>query len=114
MERTCRAGEDPGIPVRKCQGGRLECFTGSVTTLGPPLGDSSSEDRAKGPVLWTKSTHPQHLSLSLSPRPGLQARAHLRGEFPGPEEAPGPQLLELHRPAQVAFDLGQLQVGLGV
>lgn len=55
---------------------------------------------------------PSHPSLCL--RPILQAPAHLRGEFPGPEEAPGPQLLELHCPAQVAFDLGQLQVGLGV
>lgn len=114
MRRTYRDGKDPGSPVGKWQGGRLECFTGSVTTLGSPLGDSSSEDRAKGPALWTKSNHPRHLSLSLSPRPGPQARAHLRGEFPGPEEAPGPQLLELHGPAQVAFDLGQLQVGLGV
>lgn len=29
------------------------------------------------------------------------ALAHLRGEFPGPEEAPRPQLLELHRPARL-------------
>ena len=37
-----------------------------------------------------------------------------RDMFPRPEEAPGPQLLELHGPAQVALDLCQLQVGLGV
>lgn len=54
------------------------------------------------------------LPLGFCPWIIQQAGSHLRGEFPGPEEAPGPQLLELHGPAQVAFDLGQLQVGLGV
>ena len=70
---------------------------------------------SSGP-LRTKSlpTTADALTPSLCLRPILQALAHLRGEFPGPEEAPRPQLLKLHRPAQVAFDLGQLQVGLGV
>ncbi|KAL0621241.1 Histone demethylase UTY [Plecturocebus cupreus] len=58
LGRTSMAGEDPGSPVGKWQGGRLECSTGSVMTVEPPLGDSSREDRAKGPALWTKSNHP--------------------------------------------------------
>lgn len=84
-------------------------------TILPNRGRVGEGGWSRGPRR-TKSLPPtaDALTSSLCLRPILQALAHLRGEFPGPEEAPRPQLLELHRPAQVAFDLSQLQVGLGV
>lgn len=52
----------------------------------------------------------------LSP-PGPAPRhlpEHSRGELPSPEEPPGPQLLQLHGPRQVAFDLREEAGRLGL
>lgn len=92
-------GRDPGMTAQK-----RSARTGAELRV-----QRSGADKEPPPHPPRTPSHP-----SLCLRPILQAPAHLRGEFPGPEEAPGPQLLELHCPAQVAFDLGQLQVGLGV
>lgn len=51
---------------------------------------------------------------SLPRSPSRGGRGHSRRELPGPEEAPGPQLLQLHGPRQVAFDLRQEAAGLGL
>lgn len=83
---------------------------------GRPGGDRTSP-ACRLPTLLARRPRSQAPSRPRPDSPGEGGKARferLRRELPGPEEPPGPQLLQLHGPGQVVFDLREEAGGLGL
>lgn len=80
------------------------------TVMSPPAFPTAprGRDEPGAPV-----PHPPSPPTPL--RGNRKARCgHSRRKLPSPEEPPGPQLLQLHGPGQVVFNLGEETSGLGL